>query len=502
MAKKRLNVLLLCDYRTDTAATVQDHIDAIVEDSRHRVIRLSMLGEAPELIDFSRFDVVIVHYTLVASMDAYISPKTRQRIIEFRGLKALFIQDEYRWVNDTIAAIRQLGIHLLFTCVPEPEIEKVYSEAALPGVRKVNVLTGYVPDRLLRKTVPPPSARPIDVGYRSRTVPAWLGTLGQEKWVIGERFAEDAPKHDLRCDISAREEDRIYGEGWIDFLKRCKAVLGVESGASVFDFTGEIQRNVEAAQRADPSLTFEELRDRYFPGEDGKIDLSQISPRCFESAALRTVMILYEGAYSGRLVPWRHYVALKKDHSNMDEVAAILHKPDELAAMAERAYQEVALEPQNSYRHFVAIVDRNMEECFTADMASRGMAYSSAEVWARQNLSPRYLVVHGSRLAIRRVMTFVYILLFRYALFWADDQTKERVRQKVRGFLHAVRRRNPWRQGRRPMLKLVHQSARILVFNVLLFWAGPQKREQVRQTIRSFYFSITGEKDPTPGSQS
>ena len=108
---------------------------------------------------------------------------------QFRGLKAIFIQDEYRFVDATIAAMREIGIDVLFTCVPEPEIEKVYPSERLPGVTKVNVLTGYVPEHLLNKAVLAYQDRPIDVGYRARKVPAWLGELGREKYEIGRSLS-------------------------------------------------------------------------------------------------------------------------------------------------------------------------------------------------------------------------------------------------------------------------------------------------------------------------
>src|SRR5690606_11640045 len=154
-------------------------------------------------------------------------------------------------------------------------------------------------------------------------------------------------RYGLVCDISYREEDRLYGNAWIKFLSRCKAVLGVESGASVFDFTGDIQRNVERHLARDPTATFETLRDLYFRDAEGKISLAQISPRSFESAALRTLMILYDGEYSGILVPWRHYVPLRKDHSNMDEVVAALRDPVRCREIVDCAYREVALDPRN-----------------------------------------------------------------------------------------------------------------------------------------------------------
>src|SRR3546814_45985 len=177
---------------------------------------------------------------------------------------------------------------------------------------------------------PPRSTRtytlfPYTTLFRAaRKLPAWLGSHGQEKWLIAERFATDAWRFGLTTDISCREADRIYGAKWTDFLMNCKAVLGTESGSGVCDFTGEIQARVEEHVARDPDVPFEVLRELYFKSEDGRLMMNVISPRCFEAAALRTLMILYEGRYSGRLIPWRHYVPLKRDHSNMDEVVAVL----------------------------------------------------------------------------------------------------------------------------------------------------------------------------------
>src|ERR1700722_5329395 len=205
-------ILLLCDYREDIAATVREHIDALTGCSRHRIRRLSMFGDLPPRLDLNHFDAVVVHYSLIACHNTYVSPRAREALRLFPGLKAIFIQDEYRHVDASIAAMQAIGIDVLFTCVPEAEIEKVYSSERLAGVVKVNVLTGYVPERLLGKTVLPYAERPIDVGYRARKVPAWLGELGYEKYEIGRIFRDDAVGDGLVLDISFREEDRLYGD--------------------------------------------------------------------------------------------------------------------------------------------------------------------------------------------------------------------------------------------------------------------------------------------------
>ena len=376
----RLSILLLCNYKAGGAATVGDHIFGLQDRSRHNIVVLSSKRSLPRGLDLSRFDALIIHYSMVVRYHTYVGRKMRNAIRSFRGFKAAFVQDDYRFVNHTVAALADMKIDALFGLAPEPVIDQIYPPEKLPGVVRETVLTGYVPAELCKRSVPAYEARPIDVGYRARKLPAWLGALSQEKWLIADRFGKDAAAYGLKCDISTREHDRIYGEAWISFVSSCKAMLGTESGASVIDFTGEIQKNVEAHLLREPDASFEALRDLNFRDIDGKVVLNVISPRCFEAAALRTLMILYEGSYSGRLQPWRHYVPLKKDHSNMDEVVAVLRDPAKATAIIERAYAEVALNPDNSFEAMVRQFDRVIDEHFRPEMRAAAPPYSDREI--------------------------------------------------------------------------------------------------------------------------
>lgn len=375
MAAPRLNLLLLYYLPPAIAANVADHLDALTGLSRHRVTRLTAFGGAPHRLDFSRFDGVIIHYTLIACSDWYLGARTREALRRYRGLKLAFVQDDYRFIDRTVGALADLGVHAVFGLAQPDIVDRVYSPERLPGVRREIVLPGYVPDALTRLRVPPYEARPLDIGYRGRTIGPWLGMLVREKVTIGERVLADAGRYGLRCDISSREEDRLYDRAWITFVSRCKAVLGTESGASVLDFTGEIQRRVEEHSERDPGATFYELYDRYVREHEAPVPLTTISSRCFEAAALRTLMILYEGRYADRLVPWRHYVPLRKDHSNMDEVVSVLRDPERANAIIDQAYREVALAPENNFAALARQMDDVIDDVFRPSMAASGRPY-------------------------------------------------------------------------------------------------------------------------------
>lgn len=421
-----LQIALLHHRPTRIAATVHDHLDQLVKSSRHIVHPIPILGDLPPRIDLDRFDVIVLHYTLVLASDTYVSAESRARIAQARALKVVFIQDEYRHVNATIDALRAIGAGLLMTCVPEKEIAKVYSPERLPGVRKINVLTGYVDRGLCARYVPPYEQRRIDVGYRARRLPPWLGDLGQEKTRIAAVFEADAAAYGLTCDIGYREEERLYGERWVSFLSNCRATLGVESGASVFDFDGEVERSVRRDLAEWPSVPYDVLRQRHFEHLEGKVLLNQISPRVFEAAALRTLMILYEGEYSGLLKPERHYVPLRKDHSNMADVVAVLRDETKASEIIRRAYEEVALNPANSFGALVARFDNEVMALAQSRLA--GMPCYSAQEVAD--------IVLGDRRAARRrfaleFLNSAYRFFYGGLLGWLPAVHRDRVQRVV-----------------------------------------------------------------------
>ena len=70
------------------------------------------------------------------SVPEHITEAVASAVRRYRGPKLLFIQDEYEGTHANQAAIRDLGIRLVFTCVPTESIAKVYPPALCPGVTR------------------------------------------------------------------------------------------------------------------------------------------------------------------------------------------------------------------------------------------------------------------------------------------------------------------------------------------------------------------------------
>lgn len=348
-----MNILMLTVEASRFVGTTRDHLASFIDYSEHNIIQWDISSFKKKKFDLTVFDCIVFHHSIPIGYGSYITDDFAENINKFSGLKALFIQDEMRWVDSTCDKIKKLGVSLIFTVVNKEVVRDIYRDSYFDNVRFEHVLTGYVPEELLGVDVPEYEERAIDVSYRARKLPAWYGDFGQEKSRIADRFLKDARKWNLKCDISCAEKDRIYGADWIRFVSNSKATLGAESGASFIDYTGKVGPAIEAYEKKNPATDFEQLSDMFLEGRDGKTIIHVISPRCFEAAALKTLMIMYEGSYSGVLEAGRHYVVLKRDHSNMDEVVNILNDPVRAGEIIENAYREVACSSMWSYKSLV-----------------------------------------------------------------------------------------------------------------------------------------------------
>lgn len=356
-----LSVLLLCDDSSAHAPNVLEHIRALRRFSRHRVDVFNPVGiNRTRLLRFDDYDVVVVHYTVTVLYDSYLSPWFREQLAGFSGLKVQFIQDEYRWVDAMTARIRELGVDLLFSSIPVDVVPQVYGPR-LPGVDVLPTLTGYVPAELEGARRLPLDKRSLDVGYRGRSIPYWLGRLGQDKVVIGREFLARAASTDLRCDILWTEADRIYGQAWYRFLGSSRTTLGTESGASIVDFDGTVQERVQRYVGEHPAATFEEVERGVLAPFEGNAVIDVVSPRVFEAAALGTAMVNFTGRYSGVISPWVHYIPLEKDYSNFDEVVAAIRDEALLERITSKAHEDLVASDEYSLGHFVREFDREIE---------------------------------------------------------------------------------------------------------------------------------------------
>lgn len=357
---KSLRLLILADD-LHPANVVQDHIHSFTEFSIHCVSVVNTRGvESPDPYAASDFDALLIHYSICVIAETYLSVAWQEFVSTFPGPVAVIHEDEYQRCNAFTQRFAELGVQAVFSCLDSKHtLERVYGESALPrDTLFFSCLPGYVSSQRLGLSPTPISDRPFDIVYRGRTLPPELGRFAQEKRLIGEQVLAVAPAHELVCDISSEEKDRIYGSQWPAFLMSGKAMLGVEGGASIFDFDGAISEAVAAYLQAHPCAGFEEIWKEVLAEHEGNINFRTITPKFFEAIAAKTVLVLYPGKYRDVLIPDRHYIPLARDGSNMPDVVAKLKDHRYLQAMADRAYAEVLPRAELGAPFYVNQIDR------------------------------------------------------------------------------------------------------------------------------------------------
>jgi hypothetical protein len=411
----RLNVLLLADDR-HPANVVQDHVRAIAEMSRHRIVVTNPIHRREaRWLKLEPFDAVLIHYSICVLFDYFLPERYVWMLRDYRGLKAQMIQDEYRWVDRMTTRMGELGIEALLSSLTPENIERVYHQPQLACTFKCSTLPGYIPPALVRQRVAPIADRARHVVYRGRDLPYWFGRAGQDKKRIAEQFLGIAARYGLQVDIAAGETDRIYGEDWVRFLCSGKAVLATEGGASIFDFDGTVEARVKAYLEVQPGADFDEVAEAVLRKDEGNIVHRTITPRSFEAIALRTALVMYPGAYRGILQPWRHYIPLDPSGNNADEVVRCLRDDAFLQQLVDRAYAEIVKPVGYHMRDFVAGVDRVLDQAYARHCAAQcsagrdarpptglaglasgcaGLAFDRFADWAKRR---RHEVANGGR---------------------------------------------------------------------------------------------------------
>ncbi|MFN7855414.1 MAG: hypothetical protein ACK5OA_02320 [Acidovorax sp.] len=336
---------------------MHEHAASFGNYSVNRYFYLHQDASSVTNVDPQRFDAIALHYSVRLPYDQ-VSETTCSLFENFRGLRVLYIQDEYDHTHKAWAWIKKLKINLVFTVVPAESIEKIYPAEAFPGVRFISVLTGYVPHDLSGLIGDlPPSKRSVAIAYRGRPLPPRYGRLGEEKIRIGKMVKAYCLENGIPCDIEWTEEARIYGPSWYDFMKSCRAMLGSESGSNVFDWDGSLHQKIKEYIEENPGSDDVEVYSAIVAAHERPGLMNQISPRIFEAIAAKTVLVLFEGRYSNVLKPGVHYLSLCKDGSNLSEIIAALNDSALIDSMAEAAYEEIIGKGNYSYSEFVKKTD-------------------------------------------------------------------------------------------------------------------------------------------------
>ena len=376
--------------------TTEDHLLCFERYLPHYCYYLNLADEVlPAWVHRLKFDLIIFHDLFFCGRwgGRTLFEKLSAKIDFLRGSEAFKIavpQDEFISADLLCEFINGFDVHAVFSVAPPSEWPKIYRDVDRETVKLYCVLTGYLEDTTLSRIetiVLRATRRDSDIGYRaggrSWRQAAWLGRHGVLKIEIADVVEREAPTYGLKTDISTRAEDTFMGDGWYQFLSRLKYTIGLEGGASVLDWDGTVRVKTLDYVEGHPTASFEEIEAACFPGLDGQFALFALSPRHLEACATRTCQILIEGAYNGVLQPWRHYLPLKRDMSNLDEILEIVRQDSKRREIVDAAYQDIVASGRYTYRAFAQFVMAEVQRFATRlSQSSHGSSPSAAAEYA------------------------------------------------------------------------------------------------------------------------
>lgn len=308
---------------------------------------LPMLGEVDLLLCSSSFNPSRKRY----------KPELLEAIATYPGIKIITLQDEHGNVEAQREWIHLSKAAIVITMSQEPLLQKLYPPNEFAHARFVSALPGYVPERLENIAARPFEQRSIDISYRGRYQGFGTGALGQDKHRIGEILRDGLADSGLHLDIDPAGVRRITGTEWDSLLQGSKAALAVESGSSLIDWDGSLTQKIHRYHQRHPRATFEDINFEVLEGEDWRNIYTTASPRVFEYAANGCLLLLTEGQHSEIVQPWRHYVPIKRDGSNLGEVEGAVRNPVLWAELTANARKDLIDSGQYSWRVYAKKID-------------------------------------------------------------------------------------------------------------------------------------------------
>ncbi len=348
----------------ENAPTILEHVESFEKYSCFKVWKVNTELGFPPALEAMRFEIIVLHYSLFALLPFYLDRHFLSYLDSCQeSCKIVFFQDEHRYCPQRFDFINSHGIDCIYTLV-EPDYFAATYQKYTRVQKIIYTLPGYVSDALINNAAAmtrPWQTRTVDIGYRARQLPVHMGQGAQEKHLIGQRVNELARGSGLRLDIATEEHHRIYGDAWFHFLSNCRAVLGVEAGATIFDLDNRVYDAYSRLVDAGHSTASQAAYDAVAGSCEDAVYYRTISPRHFEAAAFRVVQILFEGNYSGIMQPMTHYLPLKKDFSNIENVTEMLRDTALCQALTENAYADMIASGRYSYQNFIAAFDSELK---------------------------------------------------------------------------------------------------------------------------------------------
>src|SRR3954468_12511449 len=279
-----------------------------------------------------------------------------------RGKLAVFVGNEYDLMDEKISFVQRSGADYVCTQLPIETGRALYHGSGATVVAMPHALNPHVYRSMSD------AARPIDIGFVGDLYDRLIGD--RERTSIVDYFARAHQTHGLRVDMRLQRMPRAE---WASYLNTCSGVVGAESGTYFLQRDGHALKCAKAYVKRHGEASFDAVFAACFADPGPVLNGKAISSRHFEPIGTATCQLLIEGGYNGILVADRHYIAVKRDLSNIDDAIARFKDPQYRGAITTAAHRHVMAEHTYDCR-----VRELVRVAFGADAAQRPLNPSPA----------------------------------------------------------------------------------------------------------------------------
>ena len=351
-------ILVIYSYVNYSGSTTLEYLFSFKKYSNHKIYYLNLFfNKNVHLLSKVKFDAIFIHYTIFSTIPYRFEKYSRllNKIEAYNAIKVAFFQDEWYKTDVYCQIVNNFNLDIVFSVAPEAEIPKMYTGVDFEKVKFHRILTCYIDEKVQKRIEKQEIDRDIDVFYRTNFTKKHknMGSYILHKKEIAEQIIAHPQSKNLKLDISFNPRDYLRGFSWYKALLRAKYTLGIDSGVNFMDRDGSVQKQVNDYLLKYPNASFDEVKEACYQNQDDNISYFAISPRNIQACMTRTCQILLEGEYNGILKPNIHYIEVKKDYSNLDEVMNLMRNESFRMELVNNAYNDVVKSGKYTYQVFV-----------------------------------------------------------------------------------------------------------------------------------------------------
>lgn len=291
-------------------------------------------GAMWDLSEISNYDLIVLLHS--SNADSMLALELLGNYLKNRkGKLLMFVGNEYCLIPEKIRFINEVEVDYIASQLPKDAAKWLYGDCSkskfllVPHALNDSVYKPYLENHI----------RQIDIGFIGDRYSYAIGDV--ERTEVAEYFIKNSLHQGLSVDIRMGRKLRIPREQYVQFLNSVRGTIGAESGTYYLEKTDKTQRKVEAFLSRYPDASFAEIYERFFKNYSNPVSGKAISSRHIEAIGTQTCQILLKGNYNDILKPNIHYIALKKDYSNIDEVLEKFRDQEFVKGMVENTYEYV-----------------------------------------------------------------------------------------------------------------------------------------------------------------